>query len=281
VLLSEHRQKFDDPFNEDKWLAELEKLAELQQEKRENQIPFKLYKRLTAGKQMFCSQVAPHVLSYLPEGTDIGATIYLTALEHPAPGYAQYPDIAYALSHPLYVGAAIVYEQTGAATVYNLLAHELFHIGYSDTFELSTEEHRKNEIVIDMLIALQNEGMATYVSYTLTSIYPAPFEWFHYLIDSELVVRSLIRQLNELFERADTKPTGAAYDEIYREIAVVGYRRNGFYIVGAYMAMTIEDKLGKEALMQTVADGFYSFVRVYNSVAEEGMKITGFSEPET
>lgn len=43
--------------------------------------------------------------------------------------------------------------------------------------------------------------------------------------------------------------------------------------------MTIEEELGREALAQTVADGFYSFVRVYNSVAQDDIKIMGFTEP--
>jgi tetratricopeptide (TPR) repeat protein len=45
------------------------------------------------------------------------------------------------------------------------------------------------------------------------------------------------------------------------------------YVVGAYMARTIEHQSGKQALVATVAEGPASFVRTYNSVAKEGMAL--------
>ena len=39
------------------------------------------------------------------------------------------------------------------------------------------------------------------------------------------------------------------------------------------MAMTIENESGREALVQTVEDGFYSFAETYNSLVDEDMKI--------
>lgn len=280
-LLAEHRQRVNDPFDEADWIKKLEGIAKLSQQGRERQLPFTMYKRFIETRQSFCQQVAPWVLSHLPQGTNISATIYLTALEHPAPAYAHSREIVISLSHPLFVGASTLHLDTGLSTIYNILAHELFHIGYWEDFGVSTEEHRQNEVVIDMLIALQNEGLATYVSYLLTENYPAPFEWSYYFVDSEVVVRRYIGQLNELLEIAETKPVGTAYEDIYRRIGSFGYRRNGFYIVGAYLAKTIEAQLGREALIQTVGSGgFYSFVRVYNSIAEEGMKLEGFSIPQ-
>lgn len=43
--------------------------------------------------------------------------------------------------------------------------------------------------------------------------------------------------------------------------------------------MTIESKLGRDALAQTVSGDVYAFVRMYNSVAEEDMKLQWSSKP--
>ena len=131
----------------------------------------------------------------------------------------------------------------------------------------------ENEVVIDMLIALQMESIGTYIEYEHLAKYPSPFEYFVYLIDKEPIVRWYIREMNELFAIAQTQPTGEAYEEIYRRIGSLGYRRKGFYIVGGYMAMVIAEELGRDALVQTIADGYESFSETYNAIAEEGMRI--------
>lgn len=137
----------------------------------------------------------------------------------------------------------------------------------------SLEEHIENEVVIDMTTALQNEGIATHISHQLTTRYPSPFEWFLYIVDVKPVVRLYINKINDLLAVAQTRPTGEAYEDIYRQIAALCYQRKGFNIVGAAMAREIESKLGREALVETVSGDVYAFVRVYNSVAEEDMKI--------
>jgi len=132
---------------------------------------------------------------------------------------------------------------------------------------------------MDMLMALQNEGMATHISHQLNASYPSPFEWFLYVIDQKPVVRLYIDEMNELFAVAQTRPTGEAYDAIYRDIASLCYQKKGFYIVGAYMTATVETKLGREALARTVSDGYEAFVNAYNAVAEEGMKLQWANSP--
>ena len=125
-----------------------------------------------------------------------------------------------------------------------------------------------------MLTVLQNEGMATYISYRMEPEYPAPFEWVNYLIDNETVVRWFIGQINGILaDGSPPPPLGETYNQVYQRIGKIGYRWNGLYIVGGYMALTIEDQLGRDALVQTVEDGFYSFAETYNTLVDENMKI--------
>jgi hypothetical protein len=275
-LLVQDRQMTNNPVPNKAFERRLEKLSDKTPSEREQQLPFQLYKQLITKKESFCQQVAPYVLGYLPERTEIGATIYLTALDNAAAGFTDYPEISYNISHPLFAGAARLYQGTGISSVYNLLAHELHHIGYANNFDLSEfsqEELRENGIVIDTLLPLHREGIATYISHQLTPVYPIQLEWPHYLFEKEFAVRMYINQLNDILAEAQSKPTGEAYNELYQRISDIGFNKKGFYIVGAYMAMTVDEQLGKDTLAQSVSDGFNSYVRIYNSLAEEDMKI--------
>jgi hypothetical protein len=273
-LLAKHRARVNDPFQMEAWVKKIDKLDSLPEAERTQQIPYKLYQSIMDHRQTFCQEVVSNVLVYLPDGTDLEVTIYLTALEGSAAAFTSGKEIAFDLSHPLLVNTALIYEPTGLSAFFNLALHELFHIGFHTHDELlSEEEHRKNEIVIDVLKVLQNEGMATYTSYRLSPIYPTPFEWFIYLLDKETVVRFYLGKLNGILEDGSPPPPlGEEYNELYRRIGTWGYRRNGLYIVGGYMAMKIEQALGKGALIQTVEDGFYAFAETYNSIADEDMK---------
>ena len=108
----------------------------------------------------------------------------------------------------------------------------------------------------------------------MSSEYPIPFEWFIYLVDNETVVRFFIGEINKILaDGSPPPPRGNAYDQLYRRIGRIGYQWKGLYIVGGYMAMTIEEQSGREALDRTVQDGFYSFAETYNALAAENMKI--------
>ena len=279
-LLAESRAKGASSFRFEVWLKDIEKLASLPQEKREQKKAFKLYELIIANQESFCQEVGPHVLAYLPEGTDLSVTIFLTALDDPVPAYTKEGEIAFSLSHPLFRYTALLYEPTALSTFFNLALQELFHVGYSDTFNRpSLEELKENEIVIDMLIGLQNEGIATHIEHELSEKYPSPFEWFLYILNQKTIGQWYINRMNNLFKEAMAKPTGDAYNDIYRRIGALGYRRKGFYIVGANMAATIENELGREALSQTILDGFESFADLYNGLVEEEMRIQWKAAP--
>lgn len=274
-MMARHRERVSDPFPPQAWLKDIEKLAAQPLEKRMQRIPFRLYQLLMKYQQSFCQEVVNNVLAYLPDGTNLDVTIYLTAYEGSAAAYSREGEITFSLSHPLVVYPAKIHEETGLSAFFNLALHELFHIGFHNNWDpLSEEEHRKNEIVIDLLKTLQNEGIATYISYHLNPKYPTPLEWFTYLIDRKTVVRFYMGKLNDILaDGSPPPPLGDEYNELYWRIGKVGYRWNGLYIVGGYMAMTIENALGRDVLVQSVEDGFYNFAETYNAIADEDMKI--------
>ncbi|MFN2234986.1 MAG: DUF5700 domain-containing putative Zn-dependent protease, partial [Anaerolineales bacterium] len=273
--LAQHRARVNQPFSYQAWLKDIEKLAAQPEEIRLQNTLYRLYQQIMTYRQSFCQEIAEKVLTSLPEGADLGVTIYLTAHEGSAPAFTSQGTITFSLSHPLLVNTALVSETTGLSAFFNLALHEFFHLGFGNTSDLPSEEQLKeNEIVVDVLHVLQNEGMATYLSYKLAPEYPTPFEWFIYLIDRETVVRFYLNRINDiLLDGSPAPPLGEEYNQLYRRIARVGYRWNGLYILGGYMAMTIENELGHEALVQTIEDGFYSFAETYNSLVDEDMQV--------
>ena len=280
-LLAESRAKGASPFRFEAWLRDINKLASLPQERREQKKAFRLSELIIANQQSFCKEIGPHVLTYLPEGMNLDVTIFLTGLDEPVPAYTKDGEIAFSLSHPLFSYAAILHEPTGLSTFFNLALQELFHVGYSETFNRpSLEELKENEIVIDMLIGLQNEGIATHIEDELSEQYPSPFEWFLYVLNQKTIVHWYINGMNKLLKEGMAKPTGDAYNDVYRRIGALGYRRKGFYIVGAYMAQTIENELGRDALTQTIVDGYDRFADIYNGLVEAEMRIQWRTAPE-
>lgn len=280
MLLAEHRARVSDPFPFNAWLNDIQALAGRPVEEREQRAPYRLYQRLLANQNSFCREVVTAVLPYLPDGVDANVTIYLTALEGSAAAFAKNGEIVFSLPHPIFAGAQRIHEPTGVSAFYNLGLHELFHIYFASVYKWPTlAEHMANEVVMDMLMTLQNEGIATHISHQLNARYPSPFEWFLYLVDQKPVVRLYINEMDKLFAFAQTQPTGEAYDAIYRDIASLCYQKKGFYIVGAFMAMTIENELGREALVQTISGGYEAFVRTYNAVVEESMQIQWETTP--
>jgi len=275
LMFAQHRARVNDPFPYQAWLKDIEKLVAQSEESRLQKMPYRLYEMIMTYQQSFCQEIAENVLTSLPEGTELDVTVYLTAHEGSAAAFTRPGEITFSLSSPLLVNTAFVHETTGLSAFFNLALHEFFHIGFANSSDHpSMEQLMENEIVVDVLHVLQNEGMATYLSYHLTPKFPTPFEWFIYLLDRETIVRFYLNEINDiLLDGSPAPPLGEEYNELYRRIGKVGYRWNGLYIVGGYMAMKIENELGHEALVQTIDDGFYSFAETYNSITDEDLKI--------
>ena len=275
LMFAQHRARVHDPFAYEAWFKKIEKLAAQSEESRLQKGPYRLYELIMTYRQSFCQEVAENVLTSLPEGTELDVTIYLTAHEGSAAAYTRPGEITFSLSSPLLVNTALVHETTGLSAFFNLGLHEFFHIGFANSSNPPSEEQlMNNEVVVDVLHVLQNEGMATYLSYKLAPEFPTPFEWFIYMLDREMLVRIYLNEINDiLLDGSPAPPLGEDYNDLYRRIGRVGYRWNGLYIVGGYMTLKIENELGHEALVQTIDDGFYSFAETYNELANEDMKI--------
>jgi tetratricopeptide (TPR) repeat protein len=273
LMLANRHEEANDPLVVDHWARQIEKIADLSTGESEQQNPFTFSREVIAGKETFCKIAAPHILSYLPEGTEIGTTYYLAALDPINTGFNIRGGILVGLSHPMYAKADRFFNQ-GSSPIYNIMVHELFHRGYIDAWLWQVEAPLENGALRDLITLLQNDGMAVNAAYRVTEYYPSSIDFTYPLHNFEPYVRYLIGQVNRFFEDADVKTV----DELNRELSRL-YRLNVHYIVGGYMATRIEDVLGREALVNTVATGPISFIQTYNVIAKDGMELH-FTEPE-
>jgi len=267
LMLANRHVEANDPLDVHRWLMQIEKIAGLPIEEREQQTPYLFSRDSITGKETFCKIAAPHILSYLPKGTEISTTYYLAALDPINTGFFVRGGILTGLSHPVYEYAEIIFDQ-GSAPIYNNMVHELFHQGYNDAWLWQTEPPLENGALRTLLRGLQNDGIAVNAAYQITEYYPSSLDFTYSLLEFEPYVRYWIGRLNKVLDSAESKTV----DELYVEIGWL-YRHNVHYVVGGYMAGKIEEQLGRKALVATVETGPISFIQTYNSVTEEGMEI--------
>jgi tetratricopeptide (TPR) repeat protein len=273
LRLGNLRTQYNEPLNVKRWVRQVARIANLSMDKRGQQMSFRLSSEVLAGQETFCRIVVPHVLSYLPEDVDIGVTYYQAALDSLEVGFTDRGGIVTAVSHPVYGYAERLFGQ-GTAAIYNNMTHELFHHGYTDSSLWQVEDPVESEPLRALIRNLQNEGMAVNAGYRIRETYPSTLRYAYPLVHFKPLYRYLIGRINKVvLDGAESKTAAELYQDVRRL-----KRGQAIYFVSGYMASSIEDQLGKEALAATVKTGPRSFIQVYNSVAEKGMEIH-FVEP--
>ena len=120
-------------------------------------------------------------------------------------------------------------------------------------------------------------GLACYVSYTTDSffLYKTPTIDYEKLED-DIELKRLHAELNSFFISSENMPE-SEMDSISWELGVM---QRAYYVVGAFMAKTIDEKLGREALASITRKGPSSFINTYNSIAPDDFKIATFKVSE-
>ncbi len=250
----------------ERWRDGVRELAELPAAERRGHPLVQMAREIVEGGNTFLQEAVPFICSFLPSEASLDIGIHFTAFV---------PPRSFVTSEVV-INVSATYWKGNVANILNNLVHEIFHVGYSRTRRERTEPRLSNGQLYEMLDALQNEGLATYVAYEAQGMFPAPDERDYPMLDDAEQVRRLRSLLNGLFTQF-----GVASDE---QISQWAWRRGvtmrGYYVVGAHMARTIERELGRAALIGTMSEGPVSFVRTYNSLvsAQERLLVPGVSE---
>lgn len=287
------------PLSKELWRDRITGFASISNAQRRDHSIITLLNKLLSRQEEFRQYSIPHICSFMPHKyIDFSTTVYF-ALGTDFSGFAADNLIVISISDP--------YWQGSCESILNAMTHEVFHVGYGFNAYSRTEIPLKDNYLYNILGKLHNEGLATYVAYKAQSFFPAPAEKDFQLLDDSATVVSLVHDLNSLFQKAEYarqasdstskdsnlssqkpswlrrllgNPKLMAEEELRDRIWTVGVERRAFYIVGAFMAMTIDQIKGRDTLVATVAQGPRSFVKTYNSLVEPNMRIYEFQIPE-
>lgn len=223
--------------------------------------------QLVAAKSMirkgheFNEKAIPYICSFLPKDCpDISTTIYFTTAIM-ASGFQS--------------GNSIVLYGANADKD-NLIIHELFHQGFNKCKPQKYECSPQDSVIYQIYNDLQNEGMATYVGYKGLKDFPHcrtdMLKDDYKLFEDAKERIALLNKMDEVFKIALTLGKKELQDTLWQ----IGSTERAYYVVGCYMAKTIDEKLGRDALVETISKGPQSFLRTYNSLVDEKLSVYDF-----
>jgi len=203
----------------------------------------------------------PHISSFLqPSAPPLKVTVYLISDIQPA-AFAYPGGILINVNSPRF--------NCDPSVIMNILVHEIYHGGYANTVAYRSDYELQNEALDFVLDFLLNEGMATYVSYAARHIFPNDFVPDYLKMESKEEVRVSLEKVDLLFRQSET----LTIDSLRRLAWQKGVIERAFYIAGGYMAGLIDETLGREDLVKAMSAGPISFLTLYNSVADEPMRL--------
>jgi tetratricopeptide (TPR) repeat protein len=203
----------------------------------------------------------PHISSFLPPSAPpLKVTVYLISDIKPA-AFAYPGGILVNVNSPRF--------NSDPSVIMNIIVHEIYHGGYANTVAYRSDYDLQNEALDFVLDFLLNEGMATYVSFAARHIFPNDFVPDYAKMENKEEVKASIEKVDLLFRQAET----LKIDSLRRLAWKIGVIDRAFYIAGGYMAGLIDETLGREELVKAMSAGPLSFLTLYNSVADETMKL--------
>ena len=122
------------------------------------------------------------------------------------------------------------------------MTHEFFHVGYGQITNDFQEDPLEDETKNSYLSQLQNEGIATYVGYKIQDVFPGS-DPDHVMMDKSDVVKEKIAAVNEIFSQPDSVDLAERKQMSWD----VGVMARAYYVTGAHMARTIDQKLGRSS----------------------------------
>lgn len=257
ILVTEWHRRTNYPLDMEKWIKRVEKIRDLPREERENHEQLIAGRNLKEIEKSFFEKAIPHIYSFMPPNTPmLNTTLYFTT-EIEASGFQAKGNIVINILN---------HEKT------NTFVHELFHQAYVFVNQKRTDERLENEILENLVFSLINEGMATYVGFKALPDFPYYWGEDYDLLQNSSDLLRLHKNLNNIFQNAESMP-----EEKLREVSwEIGVTQRAYYVVGAYMALIIDEKLGREELIKTYSAGPLSFIKKYNSICDSNMKIVEF-----
>ena len=235
-------------------------------------------------KQNFSRRVVATVEQVFPHDADVSTTIpvYVVALGHENVD-AFVRRIVWHDDVPQFVGEnqgelTIVVNLAHAVnygrnlkerfiSVLGVVAHEVFHAAfgaYKETSQTWQHFYAKHNSPFDELVDLtQNEGIAYYLSLDQQGRGFLPRDWYN---RTREVFVTFNKNAEELLSNRLT-PSRAA--ELLRTANLSGYWESYGAMTGMVIAREIDLRMGRAALIETIAKGSYDFFQKYVKLSKE------------
>lgn len=251
------------PINYEKFRGILEELNNQAQKDQRKLGALKLSEKIIEHVPVFESKLLPHVCSYLPAKTRIDTVVHLACF---------IPPWAYCAKEDVVINTSHKHWNNDVGMVFNIIIHELFHLGFSQYVEPVDFDsiNTSKDIAELIMISLQNEGMATYVAYRGRHLFPSSTVDPDYkMLENKVEVLRLIGKINHLLNLSKFEPFENIRDVIWED----GVMSRAYYVVGAYMACKIEEIGNRNAFVEAVQKGARHFIDTYNDLAPNDFKI--------
>jgi hypothetical protein len=178
------------PKDPDFWKEQMEDLAAKTKAERLKDPGYNLAKGLYEKKDLFQKRAVAHVEGFLPNLNKIHeqTTIYVTAYTVP---------YAFMNNGNSVLDTTSPYWKGDLNFTLNETAHELFHVGYAVNRKYRKEEALENNLKNSLVEQLHNEGLATYVGYTIQNLFPCQ-EPDQMMMDNPDAVKKKIAMINNI-----------------------------------------------------------------------------------
>jgi hypothetical protein len=262
------REKQNRPVPDPEWEKIISQIAKLPKKKRQNHPHLRMALEVAEKADFFRSTAIPYVSTFLPNADkmDFTLTVYLTAHTR---------AYRFMMNNELFIDVAHERWKGSSQNILNNLVMVVFDLGFLEC-RVARIEKPLDQKIYTLLEYLQRRGITTYVGYKALDKFPVKDVEYYNLLESESECARLRNKLNDLFSEAKTM----ADKDLRKKAVEIGIRGYAYPVVGAYMAKTIEEKLGLEALKDTITQGPLSFLKTYNRLVDDDKKILDFSDGE-
>ncbi len=168
------------------------------------------------------------------------------------------------LAHAVDYGPAL---QERFVSLLGVVAHEVFHAAFGSYKETSPAwrsfyAYHKG-YMNDLLDLAQNEGIAYYLSFEQRAHGRVPADWFEQARD---IFAAFNKNSAQLLSPGVSPRTAS---RILRDANLSGYRENYGSMAGMFIAREIDQRMGRAALIETIANGPYDFFQKYAKLTRE------------
>lgn len=157
-----------------------------------------------------------------------------------------------------------------------VVAHEVFHAAFSSYKEHAPawqRFYREHQTPFDALIDLvQNEGIAYYLSLDQQGRGRLPRDWDEKMRDAFAAFNKNAREM------LSSSITPRRAEKLLRSANLSGYWESYGAMTGMFMARAIDLRLGREALIRTIASDPYEFFKSYVGIAKEDNNFPNFAD---